>query len=197
MGTAGITAANLLKGSGGGRVLFLSSVATFSFKHSLPYLRLNGMINHRYHSSTDNWKQQALVTSTLSSPLSASSVFWNPPKSFCKVASSRDVESVSEPTTQSAGVSNNEEDSLMKILDVADMLDIRVGRIVRAWKHDEAESLYVEEVDVGEPEPRIICSGLVSYIPLEHLQVLNFSGSSFFLIYILWGHIREIDVMPD
>ncbi|XP_057971985.1 uncharacterized protein LOC131160374 isoform X2 [Malania oleifera] len=54
--------------------------------------------------------------------------------------------------------------------DAVDMLDIRVGRILKAWKHAEAESLYVEEVDVGEPEPRIICSGLVNYIPLEHLQ---------------------------
>ncbi|CAL9758384.1 unnamed protein product [Musa acuminata subsp. burmannicoides] len=52
----------------------------------------------------------------------------------------------------------------------ADALDIRVGRILKAWRHPEADSLYVEEVDVGEPEPRTICSGLVNYIPLEHLQ---------------------------
>jgi tRNA-binding EMAP/Myf-like protein len=54
------------------------------------------------------------------------------------------------------------------------LLDIRVGQIVRAWKHDEAETLYVEEVDIGENEPRIICSGLVNYIPLENLQVYLF-----------------------
>ncbi|KAL5066439.1 hypothetical protein RYX36_028176 [Vicia faba] len=57
------------------------------------------------------------------------------------------------------------------VRDSAGLLDIRVGRILRAWKHDEAETLYVEEVDIGEPEPRIICSGLVNYIPLQHLQV--------------------------
>lgn len=56
------------------------------------------------------------------------------------------------------------------IKDAVDTLDIRVGRIIRAWKHPEAASLYVEEVDVGEQEPRTICSGLVSYIPLEELQ---------------------------
>ncbi|CAI8611607.1 unnamed protein product [Vicia faba] len=56
------------------------------------------------------------------------------------------------------------------VRDSAGLLDIRVGRILRAWKHDEAETLYVEEVDIGEPEPRIICSGLVNYIPLQHLQ---------------------------
>ncbi|KAK7404255.1 hypothetical protein VNO78_04994 [Psophocarpus tetragonolobus] len=58
----------------------------------------------------------------------------------------------------------------ISIKDAAGLLDIRVGRILRAWKHDEADSLYVEEVDIGETEPRIICSGLVKYIPLQHLQ---------------------------
>ena len=57
-----------------------------------------------------------------------------------------------------------------QIKEAADVLDIRVGRVVRAWRHEEADSLYVEEVDVGEAEPRIICSGLVNYIPLHHLQ---------------------------
>ncbi|KAJ0974640.1 hypothetical protein J5N97_016605 [Dioscorea zingiberensis] len=56
------------------------------------------------------------------------------------------------------------------IKDAADALDIRVGRIIKAWRHPEADSLYVEEVDVGEDEPRTICSGLVNYIPLDHLQ---------------------------
>lgn len=68
-----------------------------------------------------------------------------------------------------SNVKGENDKSLIK--DAAGLLDIRVGRIVRAWKHDEAESLYVEEVDIGEPEPRIICSGLVNYIPLEQLQV--------------------------
>lgn len=50
-------------------------------------------------------------------------------------------------------------------------LDIRVGRIVKAWKHPEADSLYVEEVDLGEPDgPRTICSGLVKYCPEDDLQ---------------------------
>ncbi|XP_020692244.1 aminoacyl tRNA synthase complex-interacting multifunctional protein 1-like [Dendrobium catenatum] len=57
------------------------------------------------------------------------------------------------------------------VKEAADVLDIRVGRIIRAWRHPEADSLYVEEVDVGEAEPRTICSGLVNYVPLDHLQV--------------------------
>lgn len=56
------------------------------------------------------------------------------------------------------------------IKNAANLLDIRVGRIIKAWRHEEADSLYVEEVDVGEPEPRIICSGLVKYMPLDLLQ---------------------------
>lgn len=52
----------------------------------------------------------------------------------------------------------------------ADSLDIRVGRVLKAWRHPEADTLYVEEVDVGEAEPRTICSGLVNYVPLDHLQ---------------------------
>lgn len=52
-----------------------------------------------------------------------------------------------------------------------DGLDIRVGKILKAWKHPEADSLYVEEVDVGEEAgPRTICSGLVKYVPEEELQ---------------------------
>jgi tRNA-binding EMAP/Myf-like protein len=35
-----------------------------------------------------------------------------------------------------------------------DSLDLRVGRIKKAWRHPEAEKLFVEEVDVGEPELR-------------------------------------------
>ena len=57
---------------------------------------------------------------------------------------------------------------------LVEALDIRVGKILKAWKHPEADSLYVEEVDVGEAEgPRTICSGLVKYIPEEELQVTS------------------------
>ncbi|VAH46888.1 unnamed protein product [Triticum turgidum subsp. durum] len=36
-----------------------------------------------------------------------------------------------------------------------------------------ADTLYVEEVDVGEEQPRTICSGLVKYLPLDQLQDSN------------------------
>ncbi|CAM8921188.1 unnamed protein product [Rhodiola kirilowii] len=49
-------------------------------------------------------------------------------------------------------------------------LDIRVGLITKAQRHPDADSLYVEEIDVGEPQPRTVVSGLVKYIPLEEMQ---------------------------
>ncbi|XP_030643812.1 aminoacyl tRNA synthase complex-interacting multifunctional protein 1a [Chanos chanos] len=49
-------------------------------------------------------------------------------------------------------------------------LDLRVGRIVKAEKHPDADSLYVEQVDVGESSPRTVVSGLVKHIPLEQMQ---------------------------
>jgi tRNA-binding EMAP/Myf-like protein len=49
-------------------------------------------------------------------------------------------------------------------------LDIRVGRIVSAERHPEAETLFVEKIDLGEPELRTIVSGLVGFVALEALQ---------------------------
>lgn len=36
--------------------------------------------------------------------------------------------------------------------------------------HPDADSLYVEQIDCGEAEPRTICSGLRAYCQLEDLQ---------------------------
>ncbi len=33
-------------------------------------------------------------------------------------------------------------------------VDLRVGIIRKAWRHPGADSLYVEEIDCGEAEPR-------------------------------------------
>eukprot|EP00897_Mesotaenium_endlicherianum_P009769 jgi/Mesen1/8820/ME000053S08220 len=73
--------------------------------------------------------------------------------------------SVSVESTPAAAAAPEEKEALVHAL------DIRVGRILKAWRHPEADSLYVEEVDVGEEEgPRTICSGLVKYVPEEELQ---------------------------
>jgi len=49
-------------------------------------------------------------------------------------------------------------------------LDMRVGQIVSVKKHPEADTLYVEEVNVGEDRNRTIVSGLVNHIPIEQMQ---------------------------
>jgi aminoacyl tRNA synthase complex-interacting multifunctional protein 1 len=50
------------------------------------------------------------------------------------------------------------------------MIDLRVGLIEKADKHPDADSLYVSQINVGEEKVRVVCSGLVKYIPLEEMQ---------------------------
>uniref|UniRef100_A0A2K6EFJ6 Aminoacyl tRNA synthetase complex interacting multifunctional protein 1 n=1 Tax=Propithecus coquereli TaxID=379532 RepID=A0A2K6EFJ6_PROCO len=56
-----------------------------------------------------------------------------------------------------------------KPIDVS-RLDLRIGCILSARKHPDADSLYVEEVDIGETAPRTVVSGLVNHVPLEQMQ---------------------------
>ncbi len=54
--------------------------------------------------------------------------------------------------------------------DSIEALEIRVGKILEIGKHPEADSLYVEKVDLGEPAgPRTIVSGLVEFCTAEYL----------------------------
>nr|GMC93610.1 aminoacyl tRNA synthase complex-interacting multifunctional protein 1 [Ipomoea batatas]GMD05975.1 aminoacyl tRNA synthase complex-interacting multifunctional protein 1 [Ipomoea batatas] len=85
-------------------------------------------------------------------------------------SSSKEEDDNSASSASRSVDSSSANQPMLEIKDAANTLDIRVGKILRAWKHDEADSLYVEEVDIGEPQPRIICSGLVNYVPLQHLQ---------------------------
>jgi len=50
------------------------------------------------------------------------------------------------------------------------MIDLRVGKILEVKRHPDADSLYVEQIDVGEETPRTVVSGLVNYIPIEQMQ---------------------------
>jgi tRNA-binding EMAP/Myf-like protein len=78
--------------------------------------------------------------------------------------------------------------------DLIARVDFRVGLITEAKMHPDADSLYVETsalacagptpggpprpltrapytaVDLGEPEPRTVISGLANYVPLEQMQ---------------------------
>lgn len=52
-------------------------------------------------------------------------------------------------------------------------LDFRVGKILEAKKHPDADALYVETIDLGEKNSRTVVSGLVKFVPLD--QVLCFT----------------------
>ncbi|KAG0374906.1 hypothetical protein BGX24_009768 [Mortierella sp. AD032] len=71
--------------------------------------------------------------------------------------------------SQAATSSQEEEDHISK-------LDIRVGIVRSVTAHPDAESLYIEQVDVGDKEngeakePRTIVSGLVRHVPKEYLE---------------------------
>ncbi|KAJ3070665.1 hypothetical protein HDU98_006309, partial [Podochytrium sp. JEL0797] len=49
-------------------------------------------------------------------------------------------------------------------------LDIVVGKIVEVAPHPDADSLYVEKIDIGEDEPRTVVSGLRKYMTVEEMQ---------------------------
>ena len=38
-------------------------------------------------------------------------------------------------------------------------------------RHENADSLYVEQIEMGDPAPRTVVSGLVKYIPIENMRV--------------------------
>lgn len=49
-------------------------------------------------------------------------------------------------------------------------LDLRIGRIIEVSKHPDADSLYVEKMDLGEEKPRTIVSGLVNHYAVDEMQ---------------------------
>ncbi|XP_040003263.1 aminoacyl tRNA synthase complex-interacting multifunctional protein 1-like [Xiphias gladius] len=49
-------------------------------------------------------------------------------------------------------------------------LDLRVGRIITALQLPETDSLYVEQVDVGEASPRTVVSELAKHISVDQMQ---------------------------
>ena len=48
-------------------------------------------------------------------------------------------------------------------------LDFRVGVILSVEKHPQADSLYIEQVDLGEETPRQVVSGLVKFMTEDEL----------------------------
>ncbi|GFE55084.1 tRNA binding domain-containing protein [Babesia ovis] len=49
-------------------------------------------------------------------------------------------------------------------------LNIKVGQVMSVERHPEADRLYCLKIDLGEPELRDICSGLVDYLKPEQIM---------------------------
>ena len=54
-----------------------------------------------------------------------------------------------------------------------DLLDIRVGQILKVSQHPNADSLYVEEIDLGEDKPRQVSPLNAFCSALPHLVVTS------------------------
>ncbi|XP_077460539.1 aminoacyl tRNA synthase complex-interacting multifunctional protein 1a isoform X2 [Stigmatopora argus] len=102
------------------------------------------------------------TTSSAHSATSAANVQSPPAKEEGSVKKKTEKKEKKAPQVATAGQDDTK-------LDVS-RLDMRVGRIVTAEKHPDADSLYVEQVDVGEAQPRTVVSGLVKYVPLDQMQ---------------------------
>eukprot|EP01055_Gregarina_sp_Pseudo9_P005056 Gregarina_sp_Pseudo_9__5055@NODE_530_length_2632_cov_272_690706_g500_i0_p1_GENE_NODE_530_length_2632_cov_272_690706_g500_i0NODE_530_length_2632_cov_272_690706_g500_i0_p1_ORF_typecomplete_len397_score118_35tRNA_bind/PF01588_20/8_9e03tRNA_bind/PF01588_20/4_6e25GST_C/PF00043_25/0_41_NODE_530_length_2632_cov_272_690706_g500_i06691859 len=48
-------------------------------------------------------------------------------------------------------------------------LEMKVGIITKVWEHPDADSLYCEEIDVGEGEVRKIASGLRKFVSMDKM----------------------------
>ena len=62
-------------------------------------------------------------------------------------------------------------DGLSEELQAYSQCDIRVGKIIECTRHPESEKLYIEKIDLGEPEGRIrtIVSGLQPFVTMEDM----------------------------
>jgi aminoacyl tRNA synthase complex-interacting multifunctional protein 1 len=79
-------------------------------------------------------------------------------------------ESAKGAGTKKGGPKEEPPKSQLSATEDVSRLDIRVGKIINCKKHEGADSLYVEEIDVGEEKPRQVVSGLVKFIPFDEMQ---------------------------
>ena len=62
---------------------------------------------------------------------------------------------------------------VVKLILLSIRLQMKVGRIVEVGRHPDAEKLYVEKIDLGEPSPRTIVSGIPANLSINYLLVLS------------------------
>ena len=126
--------------------------------------------NEKLKSEVETWKLKvseignrhgvrAFSTSAPSAPPPVSEVL--PPKK-----AEKKPKEPKEPKEKAKKAAPAEEEGPIDI----GRIDLRIGKIVSCKKHPDADSLYVEEVDLGEPKTRTIVSGLVKHVQLEDMQ---------------------------
>ncbi|XP_055389052.1 tRNA-binding protein YgjH-like [Condylostylus longicornis] len=71
---------------------------------------------------------------------------------------------------QPKGKPNDKGEEQTRPIEDVTRLEIRVGMIVKAWSHPEADKLYCEEIDIGEESPRQIASGLREHVSHEEFE---------------------------
>ncbi|KAK8883255.1 hypothetical protein M9Y10_045906 [Tritrichomonas musculus] len=49
-------------------------------------------------------------------------------------------------------------------------IDVRIGKIVKVWPHPNADTLYCEEIDVGNGVIKHVVTGVRNYVPIEEMQ---------------------------
>ena len=76
-----------------------------------------------------------------------------------------------KPAAAAGGGGGRASSGASETIDVS-RLNMRIGRIIDVQKHPDADSLYVEQVDVGEAKNRTVVSGLVKHVPMEQVYVL-------------------------
>lgn len=105
----------------------------------------------------ENAVESSTVKETASNKKEAKEKLPVPPKQPKVKAESKKVAAAPTPSDQKEAININ-------------AIDLRVGIIRKVTKHETAEKLYCEEIDVGEDAPRAIASGLVPYYSLEQMQ---------------------------
>lgn len=66
-------------------------------------------------------------------------------------------------------------------------LDIRVGKVVKVEKHPEADTLYVEQIDVGEAEPRTVRVLHLNYNGNKYIRCVRYQINYMKTILIAGG----------
>uniref|UniRef100_A0AAR2L736 Tyrosine--tRNA ligase n=1 Tax=Pygocentrus nattereri TaxID=42514 RepID=A0AAR2L736_PYGNA len=89
---------------------------------------------------------------------------------FCNCMKHYSYQAYPEPTKNKFAAKGNPKNATEEDDVVPSRLDLRVGKVISVEKHPDADSLYLEKIDVGEEQPRTVVSGLVAYVSQEELQ---------------------------